>query len=162
MPDLPWAAAALAAKCRGRRGGVAQAAPFPSSMSDPRPRVYYDEDCGFCRWTLAWVLRWDRKRRLRPVPIQSVEGEGELGDLGRARLESAHLVRDGERWSGGAALAPLLEELPGGRILAPIARRLQPLTEPAYRCVAHHRSALSRLVPDRSKARAHALVESRL
>jgi predicted DCC family thiol-disulfide oxidoreductase YuxK len=119
-----------------------------------RPRVYYDRDCGFCRWTLAWLLRWDRRRRLRPVPIQSPEGDRELGDLGEARLESWHLVRDGRRWSGGHALAPIVEELPAGRMIAPLARRLERLLVPAYRWVAKHRSGLSRLVPARSKRRA--------
>jgi predicted DCC family thiol-disulfide oxidoreductase YuxK len=126
-----------------------------------RARIYYDEDCGFCRWTLAWILRWDRRGRLRPVPIQSPEGDHELGDLGEARLESAHLVRDGERWTGGRALAPLLEELPGGRLLAPVARRLEPLTERAYRRVAANRSSLSKLVLRRSKTKADALVADR-
>lgn len=124
-------------------------------MSD-RPRLYYDEDCGFCRWTLAWVLRWDRRRRLRPVPIESPEGDRELGDLGEARLESWHLVRDGERWSGGRAFAPLLDELPGGRVLAPVARRLEWLLMPGYRWVANHRDRLSNLVPAGSKRRADA------
>jgi predicted DCC family thiol-disulfide oxidoreductase YuxK len=81
-----------------------------------------------------------------------------LGDLGEGRRESWHLVRDGERWGGGAALAPLLEELPGGRLLAPAAHRLEPLTIPAYRWIADHRSSLSKLVPERSKARADRLV----
>jgi predicted DCC family thiol-disulfide oxidoreductase YuxK len=127
-----------------------------------RPRLYYDHDCGFCRWTLAWVLRWDRGRRLRPVPIESPEGDRELGDLGEARLESWHLVRDDRRWSGGRALALLLEELPGGRLLAPLARRLEWLLVPAYAWVANHRSGLSKLVPARSKRRADAtLAQSR-
>ena len=121
-----------------------------------RPRVYYDRDCGFCRWMLAWILHWDRRRRLRPVPIESPEGDRELGDLGDARLDAWHLVRDGVRWSGGRAFAPLLEELPGGRLLAPLARRLERLLVPAYRWVANHRSGLSRLVPGRSKRRADA------
>jgi predicted DCC family thiol-disulfide oxidoreductase YuxK len=121
-----------------------------------RTRVYYDRDCGFCRWMLAWILRWDRRRRLRPVPIESPEGDRELGDLGDARLEAWHLVRDGVRWSGGRAFAPLLAELPGGRVLAPLARRLECLSEPAYVWVAKHRSGLSRLVPGRSKRRADA------
>jgi predicted DCC family thiol-disulfide oxidoreductase YuxK len=121
-----------------------------------RPRLYYDHDCGFCRWTLAWVLRWDRRHRLRPVPIESPEGDRDLGDLGEARLESWHLVRDGRRWSGGRGVAPLLEELPGGRALAPIARRLEWLLVPAYRWVAEHRTALSKLVPAWSKRRADA------
>ena len=126
-----------------------------------RSRLYYDHDCGFCRWTLAWVLRWDRRRRLRPVAIESAEGDRELGDLGEARLDSWHLVRDDRRWSGGHAFAPLLEELPGGRVLAPAARALKWALEPLYAWVAAHRGGLSKLVPDRSKAHADALVESR-
>ena len=125
-----------------------------------RARLFYDHRCGFCRWALAWVLRWDRRHRLRPVPIESPEGDVLLGDLGEGRLEAWHLVRDGGRWSGGRAFAPLLEQLPGGRVLAPLARRLEWLLVPAYRWVADHRSALSKLVPARSTRRADAVVES--
>jgi predicted DCC family thiol-disulfide oxidoreductase YuxK len=126
-----------------------------------RPRVYYDDDCGLCRWALAWVLRWDRRGRVRPVPIAGDEGERELGDLGPARFDSWHLVREGERHSGGRAFAPLLEELPGGRALTPAVRRMDRLLVPAYDWVAAHRSGLSRLVPARSKKRADALVAAR-
>jgi predicted DCC family thiol-disulfide oxidoreductase YuxK len=126
-----------------------------------RPRLYYEHDCGFCRWTLAWVLRWDRRHRLRPVAIESPEGERELGDLGEARLESWHLVRDGRRWSGGRAFAPLLEDLPGGRLLAPIARRLECLLVPGYRWIADHRSGLSKVVSKRGMRRADAVVAAR-
>jgi predicted DCC family thiol-disulfide oxidoreductase YuxK len=126
-----------------------------------RPRIYYDSDCGFCRWALAWVLRRDRALRLRPVEIDSAEGERELGDLGAARFDSWHLVRDGQRYSGGRAFAPLLEELPGGRIFGHLARRLEFATVPGYRWVEAHRTCLSRLVPERSKARASALVDVR-
>jgi predicted DCC family thiol-disulfide oxidoreductase YuxK len=126
-----------------------------------RARLYYDADCGFCRWALAWILRWDRARRLEPVAIESTEGDRDLGDLGAARLESWHLVRGGERYSGGRAFAALLEELPGGSVLAPLAPRLEFAIVPGYRWVADHRGGLSRLVPRRSRARADALVESR-
>jgi predicted DCC family thiol-disulfide oxidoreductase YuxK len=126
-----------------------------------RPRVYFDDDCGFCRWALAWVLRWDRRGRVRPVPIASDEGERELGDLGPVRFDSWHLVREGERHSGGRAFAALLEELPRGRALAPAVRRMERLLVPAYDWVAAHRSGLSRLVPARSKERADALVAAR-
>jgi predicted DCC family thiol-disulfide oxidoreductase YuxK len=116
-----------------------------------RPRLHYDEDCGFCRWTLAWVLRWDRRHRLEPVPIERPED-----------LDSWHFARGGERWSGGRAFAPLLEELPGGRVLAPVARRLEWLLVPLYRWVADHRTPLSKLVPARSKRAADAIVERRV
>jgi predicted DCC family thiol-disulfide oxidoreductase YuxK len=115
-----------------------------------RPRLYYDRDCGFCRWTLAWILRWDRGGRLLPVPIENPED-----------LDSWHFVHGGRRWSGGLAFAPLLEELPGGRPLASLARRLEWVLVPGYRWVADHRTNLSRLVPARSKARADALVSAR-
>ncbi len=124
-------------------------------------RVYYDRDCGFCRWTLAWVLRLDRAHALEALPIQSAEGDRDLGDLGAARMESWHLIRDGERFSGGVALAPLLEVLPPLRFLAAAARRAEFLSGPAYRWVAAHRSGLSHLVPARSKARADAYLRTR-
>ena len=115
-----------------------------------RPRLYYDRDCGFCRWALGWVLRWDRRHRLWPVPIENPDD-----------LDSWHFERDGRRWSGGRAFAPLLEELPGGRLLAPLARRLEWLLVPAYRWVADHRSTLSKRLPARSKERADAVVKAR-
>jgi predicted DCC family thiol-disulfide oxidoreductase YuxK len=129
--------------------------------SRPRARLYYDADCGFCSWSLAWILRWDRGARLEPMAIESSEGDHDLGDLGAARLESWHLVRGGERYSGGRAVAPLLEELPGARVLAPIARRIEPVLVPAYRWVADHRAGLSRFVPHGAKQRADALVRAR-
>ena len=115
-----------------------------------RTRLLYDPDCGFCRWSLAWVLRWDRRRRVVPAPIERPED-----------LDSWHFERDGRRWSGGKAFAPLLEELPGGRLMAPLARRLEWLLVPAYRWVAEHRSALSKLLPAASRRRADALVRVR-
>jgi predicted DCC family thiol-disulfide oxidoreductase YuxK len=116
-------------------------------------RVYYDRDCGFCRWTLAWLLRLDRRRALRPVAIQDAEGMS---------LDSWHAVgEDGVCHSAGRAFAPVLAELPGGRVLAPLARRLEFALVPAYRWVATHRSGLSRLVPAGAKRRADALVATR-
>ena len=35
--------------------------------------ILYDPDCGFCRVSLAVVLRWDRHGRLRPVALGSEE-----------------------------------------------------------------------------------------
>jgi predicted DCC family thiol-disulfide oxidoreductase YuxK len=124
-------------------------------------RLYYAADCGFCRWALAWILRWDRARRLQPVAIESADGDRDLGDLGPSRLESWHLVRGVERYSGGRAIAPLLGELPGGSVLEPIARRLEFALVPVYRWIADHRAGIARLIPRRSAIRADALVESR-
>src|SRR5207248_892628 len=82
--------------------------------------VLYDQDCGFCKWSLAKVLRWDHSKRLRAVPIQSEEGARLLADVPPdQRLESWHFVdRDGKRFSAGAAAAPLARALPRGRALA--------------------------------------------
>ena len=64
--------------------------------------LLYDRDCGFCRFSVAVVLAWDRRGRLRPVAIQSDEGQQLLAALPEAdRLASAHVVEpDGALRSG--------------------------------------------------------------
>jgi predicted DCC family thiol-disulfide oxidoreductase YuxK len=116
--------------------------PTPGSYA-----VLYDRDCGFCLWSLDKILAWDRRRVLRPVAIQSEEGERLLASVpARRRLDSWHLVAKGEVSSAGAAAPPLFEVLPGGRPLAAVLRAFPGLTERAYRWVADHRSLLVRLL----------------
>jgi predicted DCC family thiol-disulfide oxidoreductase YuxK len=142
--------------------------------------VIYDADCGLCRFTLALLLTWDRRRvarsrsergrpcppnqqvrwarsaaicALRPLPLGTPEADRLLADLTEAeRNASWHLVDDaGRRNSAGAALPPALELLPGGRIPAAVLSRAPHLTERAYRWVADHRSFLGRFVPQRAR-----------
>ena len=112
-----------------------------------RLAVLYDRDCGFCKWALDKILAWDRRRRLRPVAIQSDEGQHLLAAIApEQRLESWHLVSHGEVRSAGAAAPQLFEALPGGRPLAALLRASPRLTERAYRWVAEHRAPLARLL----------------
>jgi predicted DCC family thiol-disulfide oxidoreductase YuxK len=108
--------------------------------------ILYDADCGFCKWSLNKVLAWDRRRRLRPVAIQSEEGQRLLAQVPpSARLDSWHLVGPGGGISSaGAAAAPLAELLPGGRPLAALFRAFPGTTERAYRWVSSHRNGLAR------------------
>jgi predicted DCC family thiol-disulfide oxidoreductase YuxK len=121
-----------------------------------RWKVLYDADCGFCKWLLAGVLRWDRAARLQPIALQREEAEDLLAELPPAeRLASWHLISPaGERRSGGAAVVPLLRLLPAGRIPAAGFARFPGLTDAGYRWVADHRSQLSRLIPSGLKRRA--------
>ena len=125
--------------------------------------VLYDADCGFCKWLLSALLRWDRAGRLQPIALQRPEAEELLRELTPTeRMASWHLVSpSGERHSGGAALAPLLRVLPAGRIPAAGLARLPNLTDRGYRWVAEHRSQLSRWVPSRAKHSAAQRVERR-
>jgi predicted DCC family thiol-disulfide oxidoreductase YuxK len=122
--------------------------------------VLYDRDCGFCRWSLAQLLVLDRRRRLRPVALNTEEANAALADMDPAeRVASWHLVApDGRRWSAGAAASPLLRQLPGGQIPAGVLARAPRVTERSYRWVADHRSLLGRLIPARSKGRADARI----
>jgi predicted DCC family thiol-disulfide oxidoreductase YuxK len=126
--------------------------------------VLYDGECGFCAWGLAWLLRWDRRRRLAAVAIQSAQGARLLADLPEEhRLASWH-ARDphGRRSSGGAALAPVLECLPGGRPLAALAMRFPRATESSYAWVAANRTRLGRFISAGARRRARALIAARM
>jgi predicted DCC family thiol-disulfide oxidoreductase YuxK len=128
-----------------------------------RSTVIYDPDCGFCRWTLALLLRADRDRRLRPRALGTPESDELLGDLESGqRMASWHLVSaDASRTSAGAALPEVLRLLPGGKRPATALVRIPGPTELAYRWIADHRSTLSRTVPTGSKRRATRLIEAR-
>ncbi len=110
--------------------------------------VLYDADCGFCKWSLNKILAWDRRHKLRPVAIQSSEGQRLLAAVPEAlRLDSWHLVpADGKVRSAGEAAAPLASLLPGGRPLAFVARAAPGLTARSYRAVAGNRDRLARLL----------------
>ena len=109
------------------------------------------------------MLRWDRAVRLRPLGIQSEEGDRLLAVLDPAeRLASWHLVTaEGCLYSGGAAAVPLLRLLPGGRPGVLLFSLSPALTERAYRWVARHRTGIGRFVPRRSRSRAFLEVERR-
>jgi len=110
--------------------------------------VLYDEDCGFCKWSLDKLLAWDRRKRLHPVPIQSDRGRELLADIPEERhLDSFHVVApDGTVSSAGAAGAPLAQLLPGGPPLAFLFRTFPRTTERGYRTVANNRDRLARLL----------------
>jgi predicted DCC family thiol-disulfide oxidoreductase YuxK len=113
-----------------------------------RDVLIYDRDCDFCRSSLGVVLRWDRRRRLRPLALQDPEADLLLADLDpERRMASWHLISpDGSRRSAGGAVAPLLRVLPGGAPAAAVAERFPSLTEAGYRAVASHRAGLTRLI----------------
>lgn len=116
--------------------------------------VFFDEDCGFCRWSADRLRAWDRAGRLRFAPIQGPEGDRLLGDMDpEARVSSWHLVgRDGRRWSAGAAVAPTLRQLPGGRPLAAVFALSPAATERLYRWTVRHRPRLGSMLGQRACA----------
>jgi predicted DCC family thiol-disulfide oxidoreductase YuxK len=125
--------------------------------------VLYDGDCGLCKWLLAGLLRWDRTQTLHPIALQRPEAAELLKDLPpEERMASWHLITPGgERYSGGAALPPLIGLLPKGRPVAALFAAIPGTTDSGYRWVAEHRSLLSKLVPSRAKRAASELVRRR-
>jgi predicted DCC family thiol-disulfide oxidoreductase YuxK len=120
------------------------------AMTDRAPvaTVLYDRDCGFCRWSMARILAWDRRDALSPVALQDPEADRLLPVLDHeTRMASWHLVGpDGRVHSGGAAAALLLRLLPGGRPLASLAAAMPKTTDRLYRFVVGHRNQLGRML----------------
>jgi predicted DCC family thiol-disulfide oxidoreductase YuxK len=128
-----------------------------------RSVLLYDAACGACTWLVARILAWDRARRVRPVALQDPEAELLLSGMDEpTRMASWHLVpEDGSVISGGAVLAPLLRELPGGGRLAAAANRMPRLIDRGYRWAAAHRILLGRPVPRSWKESARDKVDDR-
>jgi predicted DCC family thiol-disulfide oxidoreductase YuxK len=114
--------------------------------------ILYDPDCGFCRVSLALVLRWDTRGRLRPVALGTEEAAVLLDGMPEEQLMASwHLVESGRVHSGGAAFPPVFARLPGGRPLARASARFPRASERVYRWVADHRSLLGRALPAASR-----------
>ena len=118
--------------------------------------VFYDEECGYCRWSVAQLLRFDRDRRLRLIAIQSPEGERLLADVpDDLRLASAHLIDgEGRLFSGGDAAAPIAAALPQLAPAAPLLRGLSRPVNASYNLIAANRERIGRLVGVSSRERA--------
>ncbi|SRR5581483_6633801 len=129
-----------------------------------KPVLIYDSDCGFCRWSLGKVLAWDRRRRLRPVALQSPEADELLAGMPEEkRMSSWHLVdAEGELHSGGDAFAPLFRLLPVGAPLAGAASLTPRAVDRGYRWIAGNRSRWGKLVTDGAKRRADERIARRL
>lgn len=132
-------------------------------MSPATHLILYDAECRFCRWSLAWLLRWDRERRLEPVALQDRRARARLGGMSEAeRMASWHLVGpDGSIASAGAAAAPLLRLLPGGQPLAALAARFPGAVEGGYGAVVGQRGRLGRWLSEPTLRRAEAVIGER-
>jgi predicted DCC family thiol-disulfide oxidoreductase YuxK len=128
-----------------------------------RTRILYDSECRFCRWSLAWLLRWDRARRLEPLALGDPRATSLLDPMPEAeRMGSWHLVGPGGSVASAGAAAPgLLRLLPGGAVLAALAERFPGAVERGYRAVARRRGALGRRLTDGAVARADAVIARR-
>lgn len=125
--------------------------------------LLYDRDCGFCRWSVAQLLRLDSHRSLRPVAIQSDEGQALLAGVApELRLRTAHAIgADGGLVSGGDAFAMVARQLPGGTPFATVARLAPGPVRLGYRLIADNRSRVSKLVPASRKAAADRALAAR-
>jgi predicted DCC family thiol-disulfide oxidoreductase YuxK len=125
--------------------------------------VLYDNDCGFCRWSVAWALRHDDRERLVAAPILSQLGAELLAELDEhERLRSAHVIdAHGARRSGGAAAAEVLSALAPTRALGRLANRAPAPTSLLYDFVASHRHGFGRFVGQRARRRADELLAVR-
>ena len=112
---------------------------------------------------MGLLLAWDRRRRLRPVALQSDEGARLLPGLSpEQRLEAVWAIpENGIPHTAGAAAPVVLRELPGGAALAALSARVPGATGRGYVLVAGNRSTLSRLVPAGLVRRADALIARR-
>jgi predicted DCC family thiol-disulfide oxidoreductase YuxK len=119
-----------------------------------RAVILFDNDCGFCRWSLSKLLAWDRHGRLRPVALQSEEADDLLMGMDRERkMASWHLVaRNGHIYSGGAAVPQLARLLPASAPIAALATAFPRTADRAYRWVARHRERLGRVLGEQTCA----------
>jgi len=125
--------------------------------------VFYDGECGFCAFCVAVLLRWDRARRLYPLPIQDPRAQLLLASVPEGeRLLSAHVrTREGRILSGADGAPALLRQLPGGQPLALLTAAAMPLSRLAYRLLTWARPAIGSVLPAAWRSWAAGLIAER-
>ena len=134
------------------------------SRPDPGPaQVLYDTDCGFCRWSVAALLRLDSRGLLEPVAIQSARGETLLAGIPEhLRLASAHCCTpDLKVLSGGDAAAPIAERFAWGKPIVWLAASAPGLMRFGYEAVSSRRSTFGRWISAERLAAADRVIASR-
>ena len=89
-----------------------------TSNNQTKTLIFYDGNCGFCRWSVSLALRFDARARLQPIPLQT-PGVLEAQGIARADAEKAlHvLTSEGRVVCAGWALWAIVRELPWWRSL---------------------------------------------
>lgn len=127
--------------------------------------LFWDEDCGFCAQSAAWLERWDgahgeASRRFRTTPFQRAPSPPMTPELREACQEAVHiLTADGRLLRAGRACLFAVDEIEALPWLGRLARvlRIPPLVwlvELGYRIVAANRMFFSRLLFPGEKATA--------
>ena len=103
------------------------------------PVLIYDAQCQFCRRWVARLKRWDRRDRIRLLPLQDPAAPALAGRPPDVLRQAAHLVReDGAVLAGAWAAREVLAYLPAGWLLRFVARvpGVMALADRGYRWVA--------------------------
>lgn len=120
------------------------------SGSSTRPgTLLYDEDCGVCVASVAWLARRVAPRYLRLLPLSAGPADPIVGAAveGRDLAAALHIVApDGRVFAGAAAVLAAGRLVPRWRLLARVLdhRIGRALLEPAYRWVAANRRGIGR------------------
>ncbi|HET7324145.1 MAG TPA: DCC1-like thiol-disulfide oxidoreductase family protein [Halococcus sp.] len=115
-------------------------------MDTDRPRLVYDDDCGFCTWWTDWAVR---NGEFDPVGFSALTEE-DRDRLPEDYEECVHLITDEEVYSCGAATEEVLART--GTIPLDILGFLNGFSdyerfrEDAYRLVADRRDLLGKVV----------------
>jgi predicted DCC family thiol-disulfide oxidoreductase YuxK len=77
--------------------------------------VIYDNDCGFCRWSIDLFRQWDKKGMLRFVPCRSEERAKDFPQVGEEECMGAlqAIFTNGSRKSGFDAVAHVMRYFSG-------------------------------------------------
>lgn len=116
--------------------------------TDGKHWILWDGACGFCRRSVASVMRRDRRGQFRAIPYQEVPSPPMTPELAQACNRSVHVIcADGTLLRAERAILFILEQFGWG----PLARLLglPPfgwIMAWGYRLVADHRMFFSRFL----------------
>ncbi len=81
--------------------------------NENRQIVFFDGDCGFCNWSVQWIIKRDEKRHFCFASLQSLYAEQNLaGKINSRQIDSLVLLSNGHVYIYSEAVLNICRQLP--------------------------------------------------
>ena len=82
-------------------------------MMDQHPIIFFDGVCGLCNWSVSFIIKIDKKKKIHFSPLQGSTAENVLTEEDRLDFDSLFFYKEGEVKKYSTGVLNILKEIGG-------------------------------------------------